>query len=699
MPVNVADLVVTIQADVAELKVALGQIEENTKKTESAFTSSLSSLTAFAAGYLSLNKGIEILKESVAIAIESEKQTTLLQASVQAAGISWAAYGDDISKAVKATSNYALVSEKDVQSALRRLVTVTNDVSGSTKNLSLVFDLVRNRGFGVEQAALVIGKAMEGDIAVLGRYLPDIKELNALMGSNANDTEKAARAISILEQRIGGQGSKFGEAERAVREYNKSIEETGRIIGNLLKPAITTTSNVLGEGLLLLYDWDTAIKKINTDSKSGGSSLKSIVDPSYLQLLKNVKDAIVSLFTGVDTEPLLGAIESTHVSLVTSLDAAQQLAKALNQEIDPAKGVEEWLTKAGAAQLALGKAITNQGVTDYYNRINIGLYEFTARTDAGAAAQQKLGMAAHDTALTTYYIDVNKGLFQVTAETDAAAMAQKRLGEAAVDAATRIYNGTTKSVTDMERAMTLESMTESERRQAIIAFEYSDRIKEILAMKLTVDKTEQLITLATTAEEAKRLAIAQQAHEVMVQQVQDYAMAFYQAYVTTAQTHKNFTDIMVKGTLEGMRAILNMIIQMLIKKIIAEQLADVAIASMEGFVTFGASLLEIAPIIAVAGAAMGALNAIKLAEGGIVTRPTLAMIGEAGPEVVIPLSHSLNSLNFGGAGPESVMSISHGFGQSIVIKPAPVILSGRHIADVIFEQEMPRKMRQQGIGK
>ena len=50
-----------------------------------------------------------------------------------------------------------------------------------------------------------------------------------------------------------------------------------------------------------------------------------------------------------------------------------------------------------------------------------------------------------------------------------------------------------------------------------------------------------------------------------------------------------------------------------------------------------------------------------LAHGGIVTRPTLAMIGEAGPEAVIPLSRSrgmggitVNIENVNGLDPDSV---------------------------------------------
>ncbi len=38
-----------------------------------------------------------------------------------------------------------------------------------------------------------------------------------------------------------------------------------------------------------------------------------------------------------------------------------------------------------------------------------------------------------------------------------------------------------------------------------------------------------------------------------------------------------------------------------------------------------------------------------LAKGGIVTRPTLAMVGEAGPEAVIPLNKR-NTAGFGGGG-------------------------------------------------
>jgi hypothetical protein len=47
------------------------------------------------------------------------------------------------------------------------------------------------------------------------------------------------------------------------------------------------------------------------------------------------------------------------------------------------------------------------------------------------------------------------------------------------------------------------------------------------------------------------------------------------------------------------------------------------------------------PSIPGAGVVGGALKAVGLQTGGIVTQPTLAMIGENGPEAVVPLSHGM----------------------------------------------------------
>lgn len=83
------------------------------------------------------------------------------------------------------------------------------------------------------------------------------------------------------------------------------------------------------------------------------------------------------------------------------------------------------------------------------------------------------------------------------------------------------------------------------------------------------------------------------------------------------------------------------------QQIVAMKAAGIAAAIAQAPLTLGASLAQIPGIVAEAAVAIAAIEGAKaiirsvagLAEGGIVTQPTFAMIGEGGePEAVIPLS-------------------------------------------------------------
>lgn len=78
----------------------------------------------------------------------------------------------------------------------------------------------------------------------------------------------------------------------------------------------------------------------------------------------------------------------------------------------------------------------------------------------------------------------------------------------------------------------------------------------------------------------------------------------------------------------------------------------------------------------------GALSAIGLATGGLVTKPTLALVGEAGPELVMPLdklqsgySSGIIPMGSGGAAPQAAAAAAS-------ISSAPVInITGYNLAD------------------
>lgn len=91
--------------------------------------------------------------------------------------------------------------------------------------------------------------------------------------------------------------------------------------------------------------------------------------------------------------------------------------------------------------------------------------------------------------------------------------------------------------------------------------------------------------------------------------------------------------------------------------------------------------------VAIIGAAIGSLMAFAFADGGVVTGPTLGMIGEAGSsEAVIPLNKR------GASFMREAMGGGSGGGPVSII----VELSGREIARAVFD-EMPSVMRVRGI--
>lgn len=89
------------------------------------------------------------------------------------------------------------------------------------------------------------------------------------------------------------------------------------------------------------------------------------------------------------------------------------------------------------------------------------------------------------------------------------------------------------------------------------------------------------------------------------------------------------------------QSVLRVAVKAALSDVKARALAEAAKASLQAPLSFGATLLALAPIAAAEAAANAAINSIRLADGGIVRASnggTLATIGEAGQdEAVIPL--------------------------------------------------------------
>ena len=718
MAVTVADLIVTMQGDVADLKVALGEIEKRTRQTESVFGSALKALTAFGLGYLSLNQGIAILKDSVAQAIDSEKQTVLLQKAIQAAGVSWAEYGGQINQAVQAASEYALVQDEEVQAALRRLVLVTNDVAASTRNLNLVFDLARARGMDVEAAATAIGKAMEGDIMALQRFLPDLKELNELMGSNADKSQVAAEAMKIIEARVSGMGGEFGKSEKKLKEFLLAWDELKEAIGAGLLPVLTGSMEAIklfGDSLGFM------MSRLVTSFQHGWNVIVATVGDAVLALIRLIPEKFRPGF--------VDGWEAALTDMVLIAEGAAAQAKAALDDFTlpsdigtpvitiPAKvevdqnsfqGFGAWLDAAGAKQFQLAQ----------YVIVTAGAYTEAGRAQEAAGQQivksyQEIGSWA--TAAGAKQFALGQAAVEASQAMIAANQRVVDFGQASLDLLTGLLSSMTTGVAQAT-ASWIQGINNFQQffqyalntmMTFIIDFTLRWLFEQavLLAAKLA---HEQAMTAIAAAGSAERIAIAG-AETTMTQglfgAMADGIMAIFgtvasgakMLMVGLAQVTVAVIGTVVAGISVVLEAIsvvlafaLNAIADMILAVAVAVQGIPI-IGQILGAILFAASFVVRAAAFAlpaiVAGIGVGLVGLVgaissaipALAEGGIVTSPTLALIGEGGPEAVVPLPS--------------------GFGQPTVIRPAPVYLNGRLIADILFEEEMPRKLRRQGMGR
>lgn len=210
--------------------------KESTDKISSSFSNATSSLLKYAAGFATIGAATAFLKSSISEAINAEAVQAKLQHQIEAAGVSWASYGGQIDAVIQSVSDYAIVQDEQVKAALQRLVLITNDVTGSMNNLQLVTDLATARNIDMETAATLVGRTMAGNLEIVGRFIPEIRELNESLGANATDAEKSAAALKLLRERTAGMAGAIPENVRMVKEFQKTWLDFKEAVGTILLP-------------------------------------------------------------------------------------------------------------------------------------------------------------------------------------------------------------------------------------------------------------------------------------------------------------------------------------------------------------------------------------------------------------------------------------------------------------------------------
>jgi hypothetical protein len=688
---------------------------------------------AFAAlGAATLKFGTDAVRAASADQAAQLKLAKTLQNVTQATNAQTAA----VEKFITAQQFATGVSDNELRPALETLVRATGSVSKAQDLLKLGLDLSAGSGRDLSSISLALAKAQGGQFTALQRLgviIPEnIKKskdfakvqeyLNTLFGG------QAAVAADTFEGKLRILRERLGEAQEAIgaRLIPVLTNLVDAFLNNVM-PAIERVANAGLKGLV--------VEIANT--VSGLTGMAAVIKNVVLALV-GMKIAFIALtiapplIAGITSAlttmriaalygaagfsvlgvAIRGALASTGIGLlvvglglvVGKLIEMRIQASATDKTISfmESNGVQSFKNMGQAADLMNGKISMNI-VT--LNAVALAASRAADQLDNAGIKNVKtgkivapVGVPAADEALTGTAGKATKAATAVKGLSEAAKIAQAQMSKLgnelsrsneilsrAKDAYNSFKDGivsVVKSVIDFTSAANSEtgSFIDNLIAQSAKAVEFGTKVRTLLAMGLSETAISQVLAagadvgtkiadeiIAGGATVVNQINTLISATESVANALGESAAAqFYTAGITAGQAlvdgvraaiaAAGFT-INLDGSLTNTRAI----------NLVNETLAKYKKSGKGLSKTEKQKITDLANSLGVEVPAM--------AKGGIVNKPTLALIGEAGPEAVIPLS-GRNA----GMGTTINLTVNAGIG-------ADGTSIGREIVDIIKRYE------------
>ena len=655
---------------------------------------------AFAtAGVAATAFAIKIGRDAVRAAIAEEKTIANLNRTLQnlSVGFQQTQVENFITQMQFATG----VSDMQLRPAMNQLLLSTNDVAKSQRMLELALNISASTGRDLEAVTLGLSRASMGNFTALKRLGVPLdatiiknKDLDAALtsledkfqGASAAAAGTMAGKIAILTERVGEAQEAIGyDLILSLQLASKQMDGVGG-----LSDSITNISDRLGDFIVglgyYIGEIDLSIDETNRFTraleKTGQTIVLSILGPMYAAI-----PALGDVFGFIANQgdELKNSNENNALTAQLAGDRYLALAKSLgfvakstDEVIDLEKEEADALKAAEKAAKDKEQALKN--LQQQQERITKSSKEF-AKFVAGTAPSTIQGSL--DTA-SEALVNIKKSFTGVKTITDESvqkfeeltSVIQDRFSFALSDAQSQL-DGAKQAFNDFKNSITstitgtinfASAIEETDfltglEAQASKAIKFSEKINTLLSIGLSERGIQEVLSAGADA----GIAIADQiiaGGSTVVSKVNSLlssvatvadqvgtsgAQLFYSAGVTQGQS-----------LVDGIKAALSAA---------AGEIATLA-ASLVGatapIITSGADVItptiktapkpKVTPltqtekIVKAAGGAQStaasrsytamaaAMGKIRLADGGIVMGPTNALIGEAGPEAVIPLS-------------------------------------------------------------
>jgi phage-related protein len=252
-----------------KIKSSVGLLGSSLSELGGGFTAVGSVMTGFAAGGVAgaaitalgeVSKGLEW---SVKQAADSEQAFKNLAEAVERSGTSWTSVGGATRQYLTQLQATTVYSDEALAGIVERLLTFGLTYDQAMKAAGAALDLAAAKHMDLESAASLVGKAIDGNTAILKRYGVDVEVAK-------DATDKFTPVITALNEQFGGAAQAQAQTYAGIQERLKNAtSELGEKIGGILLPGLASITEAMipvvdqfSEGVDALQAWLTEVGKM-----------------------------------------------------------------------------------------------------------------------------------------------------------------------------------------------------------------------------------------------------------------------------------------------------------------------------------------------------------------------------------------------------------------------------------------------------
>ena len=251
------EIEIVLQA-VDKTKEAFRSIEIESQGLLSKLRANWLEFTAAGAAIFGMIRSIQSFVDEAA---EAEQVENRLRFALENLGYSWDAARISVDKFASSIQEATRYSDEDARRVLTDMLLYTRDFSKALDASRLAMDMSARTGQDLSSSARMIGMALSGNVEMLGRYIPELRNLEDRLGASASQAEKAEYALKILNEKFSGTARADMESYAGkVKAFQNSWNDLKETLGSYLLPVLKECFDWLKKVIDLMNSWSAQFK-------------------------------------------------------------------------------------------------------------------------------------------------------------------------------------------------------------------------------------------------------------------------------------------------------------------------------------------------------------------------------------------------------------------------------------------------------